>query len=107
MPDLKNVVDSYLYKGVGFRLCKTLLDGECITHNHIVHESTDANGVFYQCFTMPFTRIRGYGGFFFELIERLSNNDTKRISSFDDETVLGLYESIEREIKMRDTSLIV
>lgn len=106
-PDLEKTITSYLAAGIGFRLHKIPSAGEEITTQHIIHNSIDATGKFRQCFTKPFSRRRGKGGFFFELIERLHDDSSFGEESFDDRTVGSLHESIEREIKAGDKSLIL
>ncbi|HLC95250.1 MAG TPA: VOC family protein, partial [Patescibacteria group bacterium] len=121
---LSKMVASYLANGIGFRLYRVPEIGMDVAPKHIVHQSNDADGSFLQCFTKPFTRIQGHGGFFFELIERLSSEkethlfDDRTVSvrspsrsgvaktqSFDDKTVAGLHGSVEREMQTHDNHL--
>ena len=74
----------------------------------IIHEGEDHSGPLFQSFTKPWAMNDGKGGFFFEIIRRLSarRKATKGKSAFDDRTVIGLYESIEREELAGDTTLV-
>lgn len=106
--NLENTVESLLAKGVQFRLSKPLSSpSESLTAHHIIHRGEDYGGPLLQCFTKPFDRKEGKGGFFFELIERsLSGKRRKGKQAFYDFTVGGLLESIEREIKAGDSGCI-
>lgn len=102
--DLERAVESLLGKGVQFRLNRIPSSfSEPLTVNHILHRGEDYGGPLLQCFTKPLERRNGKSGFFFELIERVSL-ETRREDkqAFHDPTVIGLFESIEREDKLGD-----
>ena len=107
--DLENTATSWLTKGVRFRLSGILSSpSERLTIDHILHRGEDYGGPLLQCFTKPFARIKGKGGFFFELIERISSEKKQEDKqAFHDPTVIGLFESIEREEMAGDTGLIL
>lgn len=102
--DLESAVKSFLAKGVQFRLSRVLSSpSESLAAHHILHRGEDHGGSLLQCFTKPFDRKEGKGGFFFELIERLSSGKKREDKqAFHDPTVIGLFESIEREDTLGD-----
>lgn len=106
--DIEKTVESFLVKGVQFRLSKIpSSSSEPVTVNHILHRGEDNAGPLLQCFTNPFDRKKEKGGFFFELIERLSSKKTRKDKqAFHDPTVIGLFESIEREEMMGEKGCI-
>ncbi|TSC80173.1 MAG: hypothetical protein G01um101429_217 [Parcubacteria group bacterium Gr01-1014_29] len=105
--DIEQKVESYLQSGVQFRLSKVpALPTEPITARHVFHYGEDYGGSLLQCFMKPFARKQGKGGFFFELIKRLSEQPKIGKQAFDDSTVRGLLESIEREEVAGDRGLI-
>ena len=105
--DLPKAVSGLLERGVQFRLRRDEPDlmGDL---TDIIHEGEDHSGPLFQSFTKPWAMNDGKGGFFFEIIRRLSarRKATKGKSAFDDRTVIGLYESIEREELAGDTTLV-
>lgn len=105
--DLQQKVKSYLQSGVQFRLSRVPSSPtDSITTQHVLHCGEDYGGSLLQCFTKPFARKQGKGGFFFELIERLGEESKAGKQAFHGPTVLGLFESIEREDTARDRGLI-
>lgn len=97
--DLERAVESFLAKGVQFRLSRIpASSSEPLTAHHILHRGEDYGGPLLQCFTKPFDRKEGKGGFFFELIERLSSGKKREDKqAFHDPTVIGLFKAVERE----------
>lgn len=107
--DLENMVKAWLAKGIQFRLNRNLTSPlERPAVDHIIHRGEDYGGPLLQCFTKPFARVKSRGGFFFELIERISwKENMEGRQPFHDPTVIGLFESIEQEEISGDTGLIL
>ena len=102
--NLEGAVESLLARGIQFRLSRILsLPSDLITAKHILHRGEDYGGPLLQCFTKPFEKKNRRGGFFFELIERISSGKIQKgKQAFHDPTVIGLFESIEREEMAED-----
>jgi len=105
--NLPSVVKDLQSRGVQFRMRRDEANfvGDL---TDVMHEGVDHSGPLFQCFTKPWAMNDGKGGFFFEIIRRLSakRKFTRSKSAFDDQTVIGLYESIEREEMAGDTTLV-
>lgn len=100
--DLAELMEELWHRGVRFRARVDQPSKEFVLEDYL-HLGRDHSGPLKQCFTKPFTP----GGFFFELIERMTEEqyETTR-AGFDTKTVIGLYRSIEREERSSDTALI-
>lgn len=111
--DLPQTVSRLLARGIQFRLSRNPHLLEPLAAEHILHTGEDYGGSLLQCFTKPFSRsCFGAGGFFFELIERLAEKYSPGPAcppvkqAFHDPTVIGLFQSIEREEITYDRGLI-
>ena len=106
--NLPSVVKDLQSRGVQFRMRRdeANLVGDL---TDVMHEGVDHSGPLFQCFTKPWAMNDGKGGFFFEIIRRLSASRLRAATeknAFNDQTVIGLYESIEREEMAGDTTLV-
>lgn len=86
-----------------FRLRRVRDNDSTFTLDDIMHQGEDHSGALLQCFTKPWARKLHEGtlkgGLFFELIQRFERGGVMEgnTQAFHDPTVIGLYESIERE----------
>jgi 4-hydroxyphenylpyruvate dioxygenase len=114
--DLYATFEELRKRQVQFRLRRAKNPGANLEANDVIHVGEDHSGPLFQCFTKPWARRGGeddpnmsQSGFFFELIQRISTArkaEALESQAFDDRTVIGLFNSIEREQVENDTTLV-
>jgi 4-hydroxyphenylpyruvate dioxygenase-like putative hemolysin len=114
--DLYATFEELKKRRVQFRLRRAKQEDTDLEPNDVIHVGEDHSGPLFQCFTKPWARrvdredpSMSQSGFFFEAIQRVSEArkaEALAKQAFDDRTVIGLFNSIEREQVENDRALV-